>query len=105
MTSNNPFSSDARRRVEMAASQQAALTRRGVLSLGGGLGLMAALAACGGSKTPPTASAPAGGNGGATYTGPNVTVKFWNGFTGADGVGIKQIVDEFNPRTRRSTSR
>jgi multiple sugar transport system substrate-binding protein len=23
-------------------------------------------------------------------------VKFWNGFTGADGVGIKQIVDKFN---------
>ena len=57
---------------------------------------MAALAACGGSKTPPAATAPAGGNGGATYTGPNVTVKFWNGFTGADGVGIKQIVDKFN---------
>ena len=66
---------------------------------------MAALAACGGSKTPPAATAPAGGNGGATYTGPNVTVKFWNGFTGADGVGIKQIVDNFNSRTPRSRSR
>jgi len=96
MTSNNPFSSEPRGEDRRAASQQAALTRRGLLSLGGGLGLMAALAACGGSKTPPAASAPAGGNGGATYTGPNVTVKFWNGFTGADGVGIKQIVDKFN---------
>src|SRR5919202_546984 len=96
MTSNNPFSSEAHRRAELAALQQAALTRRGLLSLGGGLGLTAALAACGGSKTPPTASAPAGGNGGATYTGPNVTVKFWNGFTGADQAGIKQIVDKFN---------
>jgi multiple sugar transport system substrate-binding protein len=96
MTSTNPFSSEARRRAEEAASLQSALSRRGLLSLGGGLGLTAALAACGGSKTPPAATAPAGGNGGATYTGPNVTVKFWNGFTGADGVGIKQIVDKFN---------
>jgi multiple sugar transport system substrate-binding protein len=98
MTSNNPFSSGADRRAETATSQQSALTRRGILSLGGGLGLTAALTACGGSKTPPAATAPAGGNGGATYTGPNVTVKFWNGFTGGDGVGIKQIVDEFNSK-------
>src|SRR5690349_3850702 len=103
MTSNNPFSSEANRRAELAAFQQAVLSRRGLLSLGGGLGLTAALAGCGGSKTPPTATAPAGGNGGATYTGPNVTVKFWNGFTGADGAGIKQIVDKFtsaNPKIK-----
>ena len=98
MTSNNPFSSEARRRAEPAALAAGRPHPPGLLSLGGGLGLMAALAACGGSKTPPAASAPAGGNGGATYTGPNVTVKFWNGFTGADGVGIKQIVDKFNSK-------
>jgi multiple sugar transport system substrate-binding protein len=98
MTSTNSFGPGVRGEAEPARSQAPALTRRGLLSLGGGFGLMAALAACGGSNTPPTASAPAGGNGGATYTGPNVTVKFWNGFTGADGVGIKQIVDDFNSK-------
>ena len=94
MTSNNEQPAGPSRRLQSAVDS--GLSRRGLLSLGGGFGLMAALAACGGSKTPPAASAPAGGNGGASYTGPNVTVKFWNGFTGADGVGIKQIVDKFN---------
>jgi multiple sugar transport system substrate-binding protein len=94
MTSNNEQPAGPSRRLQSAVDS--GLSRRGLLSLGGGMGLMAALAACGGSKTPPAASAPAGGNGGATYNGPNVTVKFWNGFTGADGVGIKQIVDKFN---------
>jgi multiple sugar transport system substrate-binding protein len=94
MTSNNEQPVGPSRRLQSAVDS--GLSRRGLLSLGGGFGLMAALAACGGSKTPPAASAPAGGNGGASYTGPNVTVKFWNGFTGGGGVGIKQIVDKFN---------
>ena len=30
------------------------------------------------------------------YTGPNVTLSFWNGFTGGDGPFMQQMVDQFN---------
>lgn len=72
------------------------VSRRLVLALGGGVGASAALAACSGTSTPPGAGAASGGNGGATYTGPKVTIAFWNGFTGGDGDFIKKIVDQFN---------
>ncbi|GAA2719593.1 ABC transporter substrate-binding protein [Cellulomonas aerilata] len=32
----------------------------------------------------------------ATYEGPEVTLQFWNGFTGADGPFMQSLVDEFN---------
>jgi multiple sugar transport system substrate-binding protein len=73
------------------------MSRRGFLALSGGIGSAMALAACGGTKTPP--SAPAGGNGGATYTGPKVTISFWNGFTGSDGATAKKMIDQFNAAT------
>jgi multiple sugar transport system substrate-binding protein len=98
MTSHNSFGQTDPAETDREQTPRPGLTRRGLLGAGGSFGLAAALAACGGSKTPPTASAPAGGNGGASYNGPNVTLKFWNGFTGADGVGIKQIVDDFNSK-------
>ncbi|GAA0576009.1 extracellular solute-binding protein [Paractinoplanes ferrugineus] len=71
------------------------LSRRRFLVLTGGAGTAAALAACGGTSQAPTA-APAGGNGGASYSGPNVTINFWNGWTGSDGETAQKMVDEFN---------
>ncbi len=59
-----------------------------------------ALAACGGGATPEEA---AQGGGGAEapeftgeYTGPDVELAFWNGFTGGDGPIMKKLVDKFN---------
>jgi multiple sugar transport system substrate-binding protein len=75
------------------------LTRRHFLALSGGVGAAAALAACGGTSSPVTDQAPAGGNGGAKYDGPAVALAFWNGFTGGDGTYIKKIVDDFNKAT------
>lgn len=74
------------------------LSRRRFLALSGGVGSALALAACGGTKTPPQ-GAPAGGNGGDTYTGPKVSIAFWNGFTGSDGDTAKKMVDQFNAAT------
>jgi multiple sugar transport system substrate-binding protein len=99
MTSNESLSSDARRRAEAAASRQAALTRRGLLSLGGGLGLTAALAACGGGKTAGQAATGGGQSAQSTfsgkYDGPAVTLSYWNGFTGGDGPFMKKLVQQF----------
>lgn len=74
-----------------------ALSRRRFLALTGGVGSAMALAACGGTSTPPTA--PAGGNGGASYNGPKVQIAFWNGFTGSDGQTAQKMVDQFNAAT------
>lgn len=58
------------------------------------------LAACGGGQTPEEAA----GGGGATeapeftgeYTGPEVELSYWNGFTGGDGPFMQELVDQFN---------
>jgi multiple sugar transport system substrate-binding protein len=98
MTSNNPLPPAARRRAEIAALEQVALSRRGLFALGGGLGLAAALAGCGGTSAPPGTGPQTGGNGGASYSGPKVTLNFWNGFTGGDGKYISKIVSDFNAK-------
>jgi len=78
------------------------LSRRNMLSLGGGLAATAALAACGGGKT---AGEAALGKSTTTfkavYDGPEVTLSYWNGFTGGDGPFMKQMVAQFmkdNPK-------
>lgn len=71
------------------------MNRRRFLSLSAAAGSAAALAACGGTSTKPQA-APVGGNGGASYSGPNVTINFWNGWTGSDGTTAQKIIDQFN---------
>ncbi len=73
-------------------------TRRGIL--GGGLGLSAAglLSACGGGKSATGDSAATGAAASAAataYDGPEVTLSFWNGFTGGDGAYMKKLVDKF----------
>jgi multiple sugar transport system substrate-binding protein len=74
------------------------LSRRGFLAIAGGAGSALALAACGGGSGG-SDQKPTGGNGGATYKGPKVTIKFWNGWTGSDGETAKTMIDQFNSAT------
>ncbi|HET7397088.1 MAG TPA: extracellular solute-binding protein [Intrasporangium sp.] len=73
------------------------LSRRLFLGSLAAVGATTALAACGGSSTPPGAGVPSGAFGqGDTYTGPKVALSFWNGFTGGDGPFMRQLVEQFN---------
>jgi multiple sugar transport system substrate-binding protein len=73
------------------------LSRRLLLSSFGAVGAASALAACSGTSTPPGAAVSSGAFGsGDTYTGPKVSLAFWNGFTGGDGPFMKQMVEDFN---------
>jgi multiple sugar transport system substrate-binding protein len=76
------------------------LNRRQFLGLGAGAGASLLLAACGGSKTPPGQGGGQASNDlfgtGAEYSGPNVSLAFWNGFTGGDGPFMRKMVDQFN---------
>lgn len=75
-----------------------ALNRRRFLTASLGIAAGAGLAACGsGSGSVPGASQAPVGNGGASgYSGPAVTLAFWNGFTGGDGAYMKRLVTQFN---------
>ncbi|GGS95572.1 ABC transporter substrate-binding protein [Planobispora rosea] len=76
------------------------LSRRSFLTLSGAAGLTAALAACGGGtkigsgSTAPASAAPTFSGG--EYTGPKVTLDYWNGFTGGDGPHMRTMLDSFN---------
>ena len=75
------------------------LSRRRFFGVTGALAGGVALAACGGGATPPGTgggAAASSGGGGTAYDGPAVTVAFWNGWTGADGVTAQKMVDQFN---------
>ncbi len=84
-------------------------TRRRFLGLG--LGATAAVVAgCGGGKS---AQDVAGGGGKPQptftggYDGPEVTLSYWNGFTGGDGPFMKQLVTDFmsdNPKIKVSSN-
>ena len=72
------------------------VTRRGLL-LGGAALAGLTLTGCGGGKSAQDA---AGGSKskatfGGTYSGPAVTLSYWNGFTGGDGPFMKKMVSEF----------
>ena len=81
-------------------------SRRRFLVAGGGVAAGAALTACGGGKS---ASDAAGGAQGSDkkftgkYTGPTVTLSYWNGFTGGDGPSMDKMVEQFqqeNPKIK-----
>jgi multiple sugar transport system substrate-binding protein len=83
------------------STNQGPLSRRHFLGLGAGASAAMLLAACGGgSSTPPGAGGGGGGGGqfgeGKDYTGPNVSLAFWNGFTGGDGPFMRKLVEQFN---------
>lgn len=85
------------------STDRTGISRRGLLTVGGGLAAGAALTACGGGKS---ADEVAGGTASAgkftgRYTGPAVTLSYWNGFTGGDGPTMDKMVAEFqqgNPK-------
>ena len=80
-----------------STTQPNPFTRRRFLGLAGATGLGLSLAACGqGSGQVPGASqAPTGAGGASGYDGPEVTLNFWNGFTGGDGTLLKKLVEKF----------
>ncbi|MER6399566.1 ABC transporter substrate-binding protein [Kitasatospora sp. NPDC001603] len=72
-----------------------AMSRRRLLGLAGAAAGVGLLTACGGSSGPSSQSNPGRAYTGA-YTGPNVTLNFWNGFTGGDGPTMRELVKQFN---------
>jgi multiple sugar transport system substrate-binding protein len=56
------------------------------------------LVACGGKSGEEVTGQPTETNGEAptSYTGPNVDLAFWNGFTGGDGPFMRDLVQQFN---------
>jgi multiple sugar transport system substrate-binding protein len=56
------------------------------------------LAGCGGKSGEEATGQPAdtGGEAASDYTGPNVNLAFWNGFTGGDGPYMRALVKKFN---------
>jgi len=87
----------------MTSSNSSAFTRRSMLALGAGA-TAATVAACGGGKSPGEGAAPApGASFSGKYDGPDVTLSYWNGFTGGDGPFMKQLVKDFqtaNPKIK-----
>jgi multiple sugar transport system substrate-binding protein len=78
--------------------QPSALSRRRFLGLAGAAGLGLGLSACGGGsgQVPGQQQSVPGGGGAEGYDGPNVSLQFWNGFTGGDGPIMKKLVQQFN---------
>ncbi|PRY28393.1 ABC transporter substrate-binding protein [Pseudosporangium ferrugineum] len=73
------------------------VTRRGLLGLGVGAGGAVLLGACGDDGPNPIVGGGQNAQPASTaYTGPNVALTFWNGFTGGDGPVMKALVDRFN---------
>ena len=73
-------------------------TRRNFLAVGGSAAAAAALTACGGGKSASDAAgggAKPSGTFGGTYSGPAVTLSYWNGFTGGDGPFMTKMVQQF----------
>ncbi|WP_257462403.1 ABC transporter substrate-binding protein [Archangium lipolyticum] len=76
------------------------LSRRRFMAWTLGAGASLALGGCERSSTPPSTPPGAQGTtGGKGYSGPSVTLAFWNGFTGGDGAYIRKIVEDFNKAT------
>ena len=71
------------------------LSRRGFLVIGAG-GTAAFLAGCGGGAGVGDTSSDAGGEFTGKYTGPAITLAYWNGFTGGDGPTMDALVKKFN---------
>ncbi len=90
---NNPF--------RRSRPVETSLSRRGFLVLGAG-STAAFLAGCGGGKGV-GAQPSAGGEFTGKYTGPPVTLDYWNGFTGGDGPTMQALVKDFNSAQKNIT--
>jgi multiple sugar transport system substrate-binding protein len=71
------------------------LTRRRLLTLGAG-STVALLTGCGGGQGVGGGTQDAGGQFTGKYTGPKVTLDYWNGFTGGDGPTMQDMVKKFS---------
>jgi multiple sugar transport system substrate-binding protein len=70
------------------------LSRRGFLTLTAGAALVAG---CGGGKgVGDSSKAGVGGFSGKEYSGPDLTLSYWNGFTGGDGPAMQSLVKSFS---------
>ena len=80
-----------------------AFTRRGFLAIG--LGTTAALVTgCGGGQGVGDTGSKAGvGSFEGKYTGPPLTLTYWNGFTGGDGPAMAALVKRFNQENKNIT--
>jgi multiple sugar transport system substrate-binding protein len=73
--------------------------RRDFLTMGATVAAGVALGACnGGPENNPAVRGQTGGEFGAgdTYTGPDLELEFWNGFTGGDGPYMQELVQRFD---------
>jgi multiple sugar transport system substrate-binding protein len=77
------------------------LTRRGFLAVTAG-GAAALLAGCGKGAGDVQGSGVGGYTGGG-YTGPPITLSYWNGFTGGDGPSMDKLVKAFNSSHKNIT--
>jgi len=81
----------------MTSTPNPGFSRRSFLGLSAAVGAAGLAAACGGGTSgPPGTQQGGGGEFTGEYTGPNVALKYWNGFTGGDGPYMKKMVDQFN---------
>ncbi len=82
---------------------QTSLSRRGFLVIGAG-GTAAFLAGCGGGQGVGDTNTDAGGEFSGEYTGPAITLAYWNGFTGGDGPAMTAMVKDFNGQAEKITA-
>lgn len=73
-------------------NQKDFLGRRAIAATALGAALMLVLAGCSAGGTGQAASEPFTGE----YTGPEVELSYWNGFTGGDGPFMEKMVSDFN---------
>lgn len=76
-------------------TRETSLSRRGFLALGAGT-TAAFLAGCGGGQGVGSRPEQGVGDFSGKYTGPALTLAYWNGFTGGDGPAMQALVQRFN---------
>ena len=81
-------------------TSQGPLNRRQFLGIGAGAGRRCCWPPAAAAPAPRRAAAAERRGGqfgeGKDYTGPNVSLAFWNGFTGGDGPFMRKLVEQFN---------
>ncbi|MFJ8467500.1 ABC transporter substrate-binding protein [Streptomyces swartbergensis] len=83
--------------IPLGSPATPAPSRRRFLGLAGAAAGVGLLTACGGSSGPTVNTGQATGKAyTGAYTGPKVSLSFWNGFTGGDGPYMKKLVEQFN---------